>query len=116
MSCPVSASLDAWSSHDWTDGVQIETMPMLATLVVHTCNSTYEMTLVSPRAGDVLVRGGAFFSTPTRAYLSGSSLGGSFLKCHGTFVGFRMEFQHDGLRIVTTAVRSIATASDDRFH
>ena len=112
VSCPVGADLDAWSRHAWTEGVQIDTLPDLETLSVRTRNSTYEITVLCPRTGEVLVRGGQFFPEYTPACLAGSSLGGSFLKQHGIYVGFSMELQHDQQTILTTRVRSIERKSD----
>jgi hypothetical protein len=113
-SYPATAILDAWSSREWTDGVQIETLPDLETLAVRTRNSLYEITVLSPRTGEILVRGGQFYPSPTKARLAGASLGGSFLKRHGIYVGFCMELQDEGRTIVTTAVHSIRRVRDDR--
>ena len=106
--CPASADLDSWSHHAWTDGVQVDRLPPLDTLVVRTRNSTYEITVLTPHTGEALVRGGRFFPEYARAQVSGASLGGSFLKMRGIYVGFCMEL-HDGSQsIVTTTVRTIA--------
>ena len=67
----------------------------------------------SPATGDILVRGGAFFPVVTKARLAGASLGGSFLKRHGIYVGFRLEFVSDQTPIVTTPVQTI-TVNHDR--
>ena len=112
LSCPAVANLDAWSSHEWTHGLQIDTLPDLETLAVRTRNNTYEISVISHATGEVLVRGGLFFPEYTRAHLAGSSLGGSFLKRHGIYVGFRMELQREAETIVTTEVRSIKRKSD----
>ena len=112
--CPAAADLDTWSSHAWTNGVQIETLPGLETLAVRTCNSTYEITVLTPWTGEILVRGGQFFPTRTRARLAGASLGGSFLKQRGIYVGFRMELQDQERTIVTTEVQSIGRVGDER--
>jgi hypothetical protein len=101
-----SAVLDTWSSHDWSKGVQLENIPDLTRLEVHTQNSIYEITVISGRTGDILVRGGQFFTELTEARLAGSSLGGSFLKLRGIYIGFKVEI-HSGERIVLTSrVRS----------
>jgi hypothetical protein len=110
ISCPRAADLDVWANHAWTDGLQIDTLPDLDHLLVRTRNSLYEITVVSSRTGEVLVRGGAFFPTFVPARLAGSSLGGSFLKTRGIYVGFQMELQHGALTVLTTRVRSIARA------
>ena len=102
-----SAILDTWSSHDWTQGIQLETIPDLTRLEIQTQNSTYEITVISARAGDILIRGGQFFPEFTEARLAGSSLGGSFLKIRGIYLGFKLEI-HSGERVVVTSrVRSI---------
>jgi hypothetical protein len=112
--CPSGSSLDAWTAHDWRSGVQLENASALDAFVVRTANSTYEITVVSPATGDVLVRGGAFFPVVTRARLAGASLGGSFLKRHGIYVGFRLEFVSDQTPIVTTPVQTISRGSELR--
>src|SRR5437870_10122193 len=108
MKCARGALLDTWSGHDWKDGIQLETLDDLSKLAVHTENNLYEITVISPYAGEVLVRGGKFFPEYTPARLAGSSLGGSFLKVRGVYVGFNMEFYTDGRSIITSRVRTIA--------
>jgi hypothetical protein len=99
--------LDHWSSQDWKNGLQLEDLEELDTIVVQTENTAYEVTVLSPFTGEVLVRGGQFFKQRTPAHLAGSSLGGSFLKIRGIYVGYSLEFQHDRKRIVTSRVKSI---------
>ena len=105
-----AANLETWSQHDWKDGIQIEALGDLQTLVVKTKNSTYEITVISGRERDILVRGGEFFPEKTAAYLSGASLGGSFLKIGGIYLGLNMEILYDGMCIITSPVQSIAVA------
>ena len=105
---PARSSLDAWTAHDWRSGIQLEDASALDAFVVRTANSTYEITVLSPLTGEILVRGGAFFPVVTRARLAGASLGGSFLKRHGIYVGFRLEFVSDQTPIITTPVQTIA--------
>ena len=102
-----AANLDTWSHYAWTDGLQIEALPGLESIEVRTKNSVYEITVMAPHAGEILVRGGRFFPAYTRAVLAGATLGGSFLKRHGIYVGFLMELQHAGQTLVTTRVQSI---------
>jgi len=105
-----SANLETWSRHDWKDGLQIESLTDLETVVVQTKNSTYEITVICGRERDILVRGGQFFPQKTAAYLSGASLGGSFLKIGGIYVGLNMEILQDGRCIITSPVQSISVA------
>jgi hypothetical protein len=101
------AVLDTWSSHDWSQGIQLETVPDLTKLEIQTQNSIYEVTVICGRTGDVLIRGGQFFPEFTQARLAGSSLGGSFLKIRGIYLGFKLEI-HCGERfILTSRVRAI---------
>lgn len=107
LRCSASAILDTWSSHDWTEGVQLETMQDMETLTVQTENSTYDITVISGRTGEILIRGGRFFPEFTPARLAGSSLGGSFLKLRGVYVGFSLEVHFDKRLIITSRVRKI---------
>ena len=114
--CPATGDLDVWLQHPWRDGIQIDALQDLDTLEVRTRNSVYEITIVSARHARVLVRGGRFFPVCTAAWLSGSSLGGSFLKQHGIYVGFRMELRYEHHNVVTTEVRSIERIHDLGMH
>ena len=109
----ISAACDlgSWSSRPWTDGLQLPDLRSLATLEIRTKNTTYEITIMDPCSGEVLVRGGRFFPVYTRVRLAGASLSGSFLKLLGIYVGFSMEFHTDDGPIVTTRVREIAVVN-----
>jgi hypothetical protein len=107
---PSRALLSAWTAHDWRGGVHVDELPALERLIVKTANSTYDIVLVAPASGGVLVRGGAFFPVFTSARLAGSSLGGSFLKLRSVHVGFRLEFSTDRGFIITSPVRSVELA------
>src|SRR5215475_551171 len=102
-----AALLDTWSSHAWDNGLQLDTLDEMDCVVVHTQNSTYEITVISPRTNEILVRGGRFFPEFKAAHLAGSSLGGSFLKLGGIYTGFSMEINVDGQIIITSRVRAI---------
>lgn len=104
---PRGAMLDAWSEAAWDNGVQIDKMEELEKLAVRTRNSLYEITILCGRTGEVLLRGGKFFPELTPVHLAGSTLGGSFLKMRGIYVGLKMEISHNGQRIVTTPVETI---------
>ena len=109
---PAAANLANWSSREWTDGVQINEMSELETLTVQTLNSVYEITVLSPHSGEILVRGGRFFPEWTPAELSGASFGGSFLKLRGVYLGLKIEFLHDGQRVITSRVCHIVTSKN----
>ena len=105
---PGGGILDRWSSRDWSNGIQIESLEDLDSFAVRTRNSVYEITVLSRFRGEVMVRGGQFFPERTLARLAGSSLGGSFLKMGGVYPGFSIEFQEGARRIVTSPVQSVA--------
>lgn len=107
---PTNSILSTWSNHDWNQdsGVQIETLRDMDRILVRTYNSVYELIVRSGTHGDVMIRGGKFFPAFTRILLSGSSLGGSFLKRLGIYVGFRMELFLDGETIITSPVTAIS--------
>jgi hypothetical protein len=111
---PANTDLDRWSGREWTDGVQVDDLAPLEQLVVRTRNTTYAITVLSPATGEVMVRGGRFFPEPTRVRVTGASLGGSFLKMRGIYVGFSVELWHEGETVVTSPVRSVAGAEPAR--
>jgi len=99
--------LQWWSDHEWNGGVDFNALHGLEQFTVRTKNTRYDITVLSPATGDVLIRGGKFFPEHTRAQLAGCSLGGSFLKLRTIHAGFLMEILHGGQRIVTTRVKEI---------
>ena len=109
-----NADLDNWTARQWTDGVQVDDLPPLEQLVVRTRNTTYSLTILSPTAGEVMIRGGRFFPEPTRVRVAGASLGGSFLKIRGIYIGFAMELRRGGETVITSPVRSIGVAEPAR--
>ena len=104
---PKAAMLDAWAQDAWNNGIQIDSMEDMQKVAVQTANNLYEIVIISGHDGDVLVRGGKFFAELTPANLAGATLGGSFCKMRGIYVGFRMEFSADGKRIITSPVETI---------
>jgi hypothetical protein len=107
---PSSGLLSSWSRRDWSDGIHVADLSPLERLIIRTANSTYEIVVLCPATGSVLVRGGAFFPVFMPARLAGSSLGGSFLKLRSVHVGFRLELNTDRGFIITSSVRSAAIA------
>jgi hypothetical protein len=108
VSCSAGALLDTWSSHSWTEGLQLEALQDMEKLTVRTENSTYDITVISGRSGEIVIRGGRFFPEFTPARLAGSSLGGSFLKLRGIYVGFSLEVHFEQRMIITSRVRNIS--------
>lgn len=110
---PAGSLLDRWSESPWENGIQIDHLRDLQTVKVRTQNSLYEFTIISAAEGMVLVRGGLHFPEWTPVGLAGSTLGGSFIKTRGIYVGFCMEFNLGEMRIFTTSlVQSIGPVED----
>jgi hypothetical protein len=105
---PAPATLSTWSAEKWQNGIQVNELNELDTLSVETMNHTYEVTVINPPTAEVLIRGGEFFPHRRLAHISGASLGGSFLKVHGIYVGFKLELIVAGRRIITSPVRAIS--------
>jgi hypothetical protein len=116
IECPGAASLDGWTGHDWSDGLQLDRLWELDELSVRTRNNVYRIVAIVPQRGEVMVQGGRFFPELTRARLAGCSLGGAFLKQGGLYLGFRMEIQRGLQTIITSDVRSIEIVSGGRAH
>jgi hypothetical protein len=110
VSVPSSGMLSAWSARDWSDGIHVANVSPLERVNVRTANSLYEVIVLSPETGNILVRGGVFFPVFMPARLAGSSLGGSFLKLRSIHVGFRLELNTDRGFIITSPVRAVAIA------
>ena len=102
-----AASLDAWVARDWSQAVNVGSLEEFQQIRVCTQNTLYELIVIN-HCGDVRVRGGRYFPDWTAARFSGSTAGGSFLKCLAIALGLQMEFELDRRRIVTSPVRTIA--------
>lgn len=107
-------SLDRWCAHDWRDGLQVTDLAPLERVFVRTCNHRYEIIVLDPAQAEVMVRGGQYFPEFARARVSGSSMGGGFLKLYGIYTGFCLELHADDVAIVTSPVREIAQAKERR--
>jgi hypothetical protein len=105
-------TVDQWLQLPWDEGCQVDELPCLQSITVTTRNSLYEVIVTSPRSGGVKIRGGRFFPEWSEAVLAGCSLGGSFLKLRGLYVGFCMELYFQGQVVVTTRVQTIALHRD----
>ena len=81
MTARVVADLGSWSKHTWTDGLQVDALQDLETLCVRTRNSTYEITVLSGRTAEVLVRGGQFFPSTRQSESPAALSGGASSNC-----------------------------------
>src|SRR5215467_9385824 len=106
MNQPPAGFFNTLREDDWTSGVQVDRLNDLDRLEVHTQNSLYEITVINPKSGEVLLRGGRHFPHATLVHLLGASIDDSSLKVRGIYPGFRMEFLHGSRRVATSSVRS----------
>ncbi len=102
--------LSTWTERDWrrAEGVQLDRVEHMQRIVVRTYKQAYEIVVRNGATGDVLVRGGRFFQEFTEMKLTGSSLGGGFLKQLGIYAGLRLEFNVGGETLLTAPVFSIS--------
>ena len=110
---PAAALLSSWNSYPWKEGVCLDQLTTLDRVTVVTRNSLYEIVVVMPATGDVLVRGGSFFPEFTPVRLAGCTLGGSFLKLRSIHTGFHIEFSVSSGVIITSPVGTIAVSVGD---
>ena len=99
---------DCYQDTRWavTEGIQVDELAQHDVLSITTANSTYQMTVIDPETAQVMVRGGSYFRSDTLAHVSSSS-SNSFIKCHGIYVGYAIEFSALTRLIKTSPVRTI---------
>lgn len=102
------AASDLWLTGEWSRGVQIDELSPLDRLTLYTSNSEYDLIVIRPETGLVLVRGGQLLSRFASAYVAGSSLGGLCLRPRGIYVGFFLALHFEEQGLLTTRVRAIA--------
>lgn len=89
------------------EGLMLTTLSPCDVVHVTTHNSHYELFLLDPAAGKVLIRGGSHFKEPAEGTVIGSTFGGCMLKMSWLGVGLRMEINSGGTRVVTSPVESL---------
>jgi hypothetical protein len=108
---PCVSLLCSWQSSVWSEGVHMDLLAACDRLTVLTRHSTYEIVVVAPTEGKVLVRGGQFFGDFTPVRLTGATLGGSSVRVRAVHIGFRVEFDTGRGHVLTSPVRAIAVAA-----
>jgi hypothetical protein len=93
------------------DGIHIEACSPLDHLVVETRNSVYDIVVVSPQDGKVLVRGGRLFPDFRTAQLVGATDGGHTVKLLGVYVGLCLELFDDHRSVITSPVAAVYRAA-----
>ena len=82
------------------------------TIVIATRSNVYELVVLGGDRGDVLVRGGRYFSEVTPALFLGSIADDGSLKPHTIDIGLRMKFVLGERFIVTSPVQSLSHDND----
>jgi len=88
-------------------GLQIDALAPLDRLTVHTTNSRYEMIVVCPATGWVLMRGGKHSPHFTNWCVAGAAFHGGDLKPYGIYVGCPLALICDDDGILTSCVTAI---------
>ena len=95
----------------WCEGVQLEACAPLDRLAVQTRNSQYDLVILSPQDGDVLVRGGRLFPEFRQGRLVGATAGGHTVKLRGIYARLCVELFVDGRSVVTSPVVQVYRAA-----
>jgi hypothetical protein len=96
---------------EWDAGMHIQACSPLDHLVVETRNSVYDIVVVSPKDGEVLVRGGRLFPDFRQAQLVGATAGGHTVKLLGIYSGLCLELFVDHRSVTTSPVAAVYRAA-----
>src|SRR5215471_17021723 len=103
---PISDNCNQDAGWAATEEIHIDDLAQDDVLSITTANNTYQMTVIDPEKGQVMVRGGNYFRSDTLAHVSGSSSNSS-MKLYGIYVGYSIEFFALTRLVRTSPVRSI---------
>ena len=98
----------AQSGRPQANGIGLTDVDAITTL---SDNSLHQITILKPYAREMMVQGGAFLPARTRACLSGSIFGGSYMKLGWFGLGLHMEFLAGDQWVIRSHVRSIRIES-----
>jgi hypothetical protein len=100
-----------WPADVRTEGIALGSLDAGTSLILHTRNSEYRLTVLDGERREVLVQGGLLFPEDTEACILGSAADGA-LKIGWLGVGLRMEMSIYGRRISTSPVQRITIEHD----
>ena len=105
----ISTEADLCDSKRWDgDGIQIDTCEPFDRVHIKTRNSVYDVIVISPHDGEILIRGGRLFPDFQRARLIGATAGGHTVKLLDIHLGLCMELFAGDRSVVTSAVLSVS--------
>jgi hypothetical protein len=88
--------------------IYVDSCAAQETIVITTRSSVYELVVLRGDRGDVLVRGGRYFTEVTRASFLGSIADDGSAEPHTIDIGLRMKFVVDERFVVTSPVQSLS--------
>ena len=88
--------------------ISVDSCAAQETIVITTSSSVYELVVLGGDRGDVLVRGGRYFSEVTPAKFIGSIADDGSAKPHTIDIGLRMKFLVGERFVVTSPVQSVS--------
>jgi hypothetical protein len=97
-----------WPADPPCHAIHLDSCLPFERLVVRTRMSDYEVVVLSGWSGQVLVRGGRYFSEFRPARLAGSTCGGAAIRVRTIEVGCQLELQTDRTTIVTSTIQSVS--------
>jgi hypothetical protein len=112
-------SIDAVGFHVWPNdpachAIHLDSCMPFERIAVRTQRTDYELVVLPGSSGEVLVRGGQYFSEFRRAGLAGSTSGGSAIRARTIEVGCRLELHLDGTPIVTSTIQAVSRVTAER--
>ena len=103
--------LDSASQGDKTMSICIDACAAQETICVTTRSSVYELVILIGDRGDVLVRGGRYFTEFRPVVFLGSIADDGSLELHTIDIGRRMKFGCDEQFVITSPVQSLSLHS-----
>jgi len=90
------------------DTIQLDSCPQFQWILMRTRRSVYDVIVLSGEAGEVMIRGGAFFPEFQLATIVGSTLGGSAVRLGSICAGCHLELHVDGKSFVTSRIETVS--------
>ena len=88
--------------------ISVDSCAAKETIVITTRSNVYELVVLRGDRGDVLVRGGRYFSEATPASFVGSIADDGSVEPHTIDIGLRMKFVVGERFVVTSPVQSVS--------
>jgi len=88
-------------------GLQVDTLAPLDRLTIHTANSRYDIVVICPSTGSVLLKGGQLSTRFVPGHIAGSSLNGEPLKPYAVVVGCPLALLCGNEGFLTSSVKAI---------